>query len=909
METSGEARSEYEPIPLTKGSLRTLSSYILGMARQREQTAFIEQGVYRSHEYSNRQVVERAQSFSLWLRSKGLSVEAGREPPRVLLWAVPGARWAMAFYGCILAGVIVVPVDAGFSAEFLGRIADRSRATLLITDRAHQELAEPVLPTADKVKWFIIEDIDTLPAPLENSFETPAAGRDALAEIVYTSGTTSEPRGVMITHGNLLANLEPIEREIRKYEKLSIPFRPIRFVHLIPLSHLFGQVTALFIPQLLRGVVVFPESQSPAALARTIKGRRISVMVSVPQQLESMSNWARAELSKSGYVDPEAVISQAGEEHWSVAKRWWKFRRVHRRLGWKMWAFVVGGAALPAHLEQFWNRLGYAVIQGYGLTETAPAITVTHPFKIRRGAVGKPLPGVETRIAEDGEILVRGANVSPGYYQDAEATRESFEGGWLHTGDLGRLDENGNLLYLGRKKDMIITADGLNVYPDDVENALREQPEIQEAAVVGKGTVTADTAGAAAARRPVVHAVLVPSPGVTLADLEAAIQKANATLEPHQRIRDFSLWPESSLPRTLTTSKLQRAKVAAWVNGGEDAGKPPAPQSSDSHDWRNFLVQLGTARDRIRPEARLAEDLGLSSLDRVELLTWLETHGYSFDEQDLALAQTVTDLEKLLQTQQGVFAPAIESPVAEGREHLRTDFTPAQRTEIHPKIAGPTEPRWPLSRSAALGREALQMLLVFPLLRYYVKTKVYGCEKLQQLREPVLFVCNHQSLIDPAVILHSFPTGIRRRVAPAMGEAALRGHSKSTLFWARLAFNVYLISDDPSRAQEALRHAGLLADHGYSTLLFPEGERTLDGALQPFRPGVGVMVERLQLPVVPLWIRGLFEVWPRTQRRPVHGKAELWFGDLMRIAPGESGGDFTRRLEERYRSWKPWESS
>jgi long-chain acyl-CoA synthetase len=138
-----------------------------------------------------------------------------------------------------------------------------------------------------------------------------------------------------------------------------------------------------------------------------------------------------------------------------------------------------------------------------------------------------------------------------------------------------------------------------------------------------------------------------------------------------------------------------------------------------------------------------------------------------------------------------------------------------------------------------------------------------------------------------------------------MGEAALRGHSRATLFWARLAFNVYLISEDPSRAQEALRHAGRLADRGYSTLLFPEGERTWDGRLLPFRSGVGVMVERLQLPVVPLLIEGLFEVWPRTKDRPVRGKAQLWVGDLMKILPGESAGDFTRRLEETYRRWRP----
>jgi long-chain acyl-CoA synthetase len=881
----------------------TLSSYILRMAQRKQQTAFIEQGVYRSHEYSYGLVVERALAFSGWLRQKKMGAEAGREPPRVVLWAIPGARWAMAFYGCVLAGATVVPVDAGFSPEFLGRIARRSRASLLITDRARKDEGGE---GAGEIEQFFIEDIDGLPSATANAGEASVAGRDALAEIVYTSGTTAEPRGVMITHGNLLANLEPIEREIRRYEKLSIPFRPIRFLHLIPLSHLFGQVTALFIPQLLRGVVIFPESQSPAMLARTIRDRRASLMVSVPQQLEAMGNWAKGQLTETGYTDPEATIDQAGRERWSIPMRWWKFRRLHSRLGWKMWAFVVGGAALPVELEQLWNRLGYAVIQGYGLTETAPAITITHPFKIRRGAVGKPLPGVETRIAEDGEILVRGANVSPGYYQDTEATRESFEGGWLHTGDLGRFDENGNLMYLGRKKDVIVTAEGLNVYPDDVEKILREQAAIQEAAVVGKETVVAAAAaGVAAVSRTVVHAVLVPRQGATHSDLEAAVQKANNILEPHQRVRGFSVWPEDSLPRTLSTSKLQRARIAAWANAGEGTARPPVVRAWEAHDWRDFLVRLGTSLERIRPEARLAEDLGLSSLDRVELLTWLETRGYSFDEQRLARAQTVSDVEKLLQEPSGLAAPAAVASTGEAGEGLAEVHRPSAKAEPSPKIAHPTEPRWPLSHAAALGREVLQMVLAFPLLRYYVKTEVHGAEKLRQLRGPVLFVSNHQSLIDPPVILRSLPSRIRRRVAPAMGEVALRGHSKATLFWARLAFNVYLISDDPSRAQEALRRAGRLADRGYSTLLFPEGERTWDGRLLPFRPGVGVMVERLQLPVVPLLIRGLFDVWPRTRERPVRGSAQLWIGDLLKILPGESAGDFTRRLEEYYHCWRP----
>ena len=876
----------------------SLSSYILRMAKYKEQTAFVEQGVYRSQEYSYGLVVERASAFSAWLRRSELGAMAGREAPRVVLRAIPSARWAIAFYGCILARATVVPVDAGFSPEFLDRIVSRSGASLVITDRSGQRGSGQA--QADEIDQFLIHDIDGISPATADAGHGVAIDSNAVAEIVYTSGTTAEPRGVMVTHGNLLANLVPIEREIRRYEKLSIPFHPIRFVHLIPLSHLFGQVTALFIPQLLRGVVIFPESQSPAMLARTIKDRRASVMVSVPQQLEAMGSWATARLAEDGHDVPNAATGQTHKGHWSIPRRWWKFRRLHSRLGWKMWAFVVGGASLSTEIEQFWNRLGYAVIQGYGLTETAPAITITHPFRIRRGAVGKPLPGVETRIAEDGEILVRGANVSPGYYQDAESTRENFEGGWLHTGDLGRFDQDGNLLYLGRKRDLIVTAEGLNVYPDDVEKALRNQAEVQDAAVVGKKAGTGPTA----ASRTVVHAVVVPKPGATMSDLDEAVRKANSTLEPHQRIRGFSVWPNASLPRTPSTLKLQRSPVAKWVNSGKSETRPPVARDGKQLEWRDFLARLGTPVERMQPESRLAEGLGLSSLDRVELLTWLEARGYSFDEQELARAQTVGDIERLLQTSSELTPSPTASQPGERKEGL-LQAQPYATQEAIPRIACPTEPRWPLSSAAAVGREALQMLLAFPLLRYYVKTEVHGSERLGQLRGPVLFVSNHQSLIDPPVILHSFPARIRRRVAPAMGEAALRGHSKAALFWARLAFNVYLISDEPTRAQEALRYAGRLADRGYSTLLFPEGERTRDGHLLPFRPGVGVMAERLQLPVVPLMIQGLFEIWPRTQDRPVRGKARLWIGDLIKIMPDESAGNFTRRLEEYYRTWSP----
>ncbi len=874
-----------------------LTSYILRMASLGGRTAFIEQGLYRSRVYSYRQVTERARALASWLRAQGFSLQPGREPPRILLWAAPGARWAVAFYGCVLAGATVVPVDAGFSPEFLRRIAERTNASLLITDRAipnqvGRSTSETSLP--GNVMLFFLDNLEILPAAAKSE-RVLNVGRDALAEIVYTSGTTAEPRGVMITHGNLLANLEPVEREIRKYQALSFPFRPIRFVHLIPLSHLFGQVTALFIPQFLGGVVIFPESQASAKLAAVIRERRASVMVSVPQQLEALGAWARAQLAENG--NPDAALAQAAAGHWSVPKRWWKFRRVHQRLGWKMWAFVSGGAALPAQVESLWNSLGYAVIQGYGLTETAPAITITHPFKIRRRAVGKPLPGVETRIAEDGEILVRGANVSPGYYQNRDATEENFEDGWLRTGDLGKFDEQGNLIYLGRKKEVIVTAEGLNVFPEDVENILRAHPGVSDAAVVGKN-IAAE--GGSSAGRTLVYAVIVPVPDAGRSELEAAVNRANNKLEPHQRIRGFSIWPEPSLPRTRSTSKLQRTRIADWLNG---QAAPAAPtQSGREDDWRNFLVQLGTPAERLVPEARLAEDLGISSLDRIELLTWLETHGFEFDEQAFGQARTVQDIEKLIDASRISDQP---SSGAEGQEALAGAVRGASRVQVHGQAATPpAEPRWQISRPTVLARAAVQSLVAFPLLRFYVKTEFRGLEKLRQVPRPALFVSNHQSLYDAPVIFHSFPHSLRRRLATAMGEAPFRPHSKAALFWARLVFNGYLISDDPSRAQAALRHAGWLAEKGYSTLIFPEGERTEDGQLMRFRPGVGVMAERLRLPVVPLLLEGLYELWPRRERYPLRGKARLSVGEVTTIQAGESPAEFVQRLEKYYRNWK-----
>ena len=255
----------------------------------------------------------------------------------------------------------------------------------------------------------------------------------------------------------------PVEHEIVKYRKYARPFSPIRFLNLLPLSHMFGQSMATFIPPLLAGTVVFMRGYNPHDIVRQIESRRVSVLVSVPKILDVLREHVLR-------VAPESAEPPPGKEHFT--RRWWRYRRAHRLFGLKFWSFVVGAAPLDPSLEEFWGRLGFVVIQGYGLTETAPIVSLNHPFSTSKGSVGKAIAGVEVKIADDGEILVRGDNVTTGYFGAAEATAEAFEGGWFHTGDIGEVDAEGRIFIKGRKKEMIVTPEGLNVFPEDVERVV-----------------------------------------------------------------------------------------------------------------------------------------------------------------------------------------------------------------------------------------------------------------------------------------------------------------------------------------------------------------------------------------------------------------------------------------------------
>ncbi|MGH9662591.1 MAG: AMP-binding protein, partial [Bryobacteraceae bacterium] len=464
----------------------TLLDFFAGFADRTEEFLVYDDG-YRTLRWRYCDVAAAARAFA---------ARPGIAPgDKVLLWGENRPEWIAALWGCLLRGAIAVPLDARASWDFVDRVRRIVGGRVLV---AGDEVSVP----ACEIPVWPLSGVTGAAAFSPTPNET--------AQIIFTSGATAEPKGVIITHRNVLANIVPVEGEVAKYRKYSRPFAPIRFLNLLPLSHLFGQAMATFIPPMLPGVVVFMHGYNPGEIVRQIRARRVSVLVSVPKILEVLREHVLR-------IVPQAATPM--DARWPA--RWWRYRRVHRLLGWKFWAFIVGAAPLEPELEQFWRNLGFVVIQGYGLTETAPIVTLNHPFHTAAGSVGKPIAGVEVKIAADGEILVRGDNVTPGYFGMPPSGDE-----WLHTGDIGELDAEGRLAIRGRKKEMIVTPEGLNVFPEDVERVLNSLPGVREAAVVGPDRV---------------HAVLALDPG---ASAEEIVRQANARLEDHQKIRGVSLWPQ-----------------------------------------------------------------------------------------------------------------------------------------------------------------------------------------------------------------------------------------------------------------------------------------------------------------------------------------------------------------------------
>lgn len=450
---------------------------------------------------------------------------------RVMLWAASRVDWMVAFLGTLLAGGVVVPLDNSSKQDFIERIAQTTEATHLITtNKQFATLKNPSLP---------LIDLDNLPQGKLDAAALPEVTGDDLAELVFTSGTTGQPKGVMLSHWNITSDA------LAALEVVKITHED-RTLSILPLSHMFEMT--IEIAEFHGGAsIVYARSLVPDTLLRLLGTQGITCMVLVPQALQLFMNGIERQVRMQKKVKQWGFLHRVAPWLPFGARRL-LFSAVHKRFGGHFRFFVSGGAYLPPKLAERWENMGFRVMQGYGATECSPVVSVTRHEDHTYESIGQPLPGIEVQIADDGELLVRGPNVAQGYWKNPEATAAAFKDGWYYTGDLGYKDEQGRLYLKGRKKNLIVLANGLNVYPEDIENILLLHPAIKDAVILG---LMENGEG------PTVYAVLLmedPS------QAKAAIQQTNKQLASHQQIRGYTLWPEKDFPRTPSL-KVKRPEV------------------------------------------------------------------------------------------------------------------------------------------------------------------------------------------------------------------------------------------------------------------------------------------------------------------------------------------------------------
>ena len=620
--------------------------------------------------YTYRQLRQRAESVGAWLQRSGLQPGA-----RCAILANNSPDWVAVYLGIVAAGHTAVPLDTAFNGEQVEKLLHDCGASLIFADAKHLPIARHA-GTSRQLKVALIDGPDLPPQPelpgLREMYQagadgfTPSSARpDDVACILYTSGTTSDPKGVMLSHANLRGEMESVFRFVRFDYADAI-------LGVLPLFHALAQMANLMIPLACGARVVFLEALNTTELLRALTERNITLFCCVPQFFYLIHERVFQEARKRGTVVWTAfrimlALSRIGR---TIGLNPGKifFKQVHTLLGPKMRYLVTGGSRFDVAIGRDFHALGFDMLQAYGLTETTGGALVTPPESNVIGSVGKPLPGNEAKIvdakpAEDGsghmvgEIAIRGPIVMKGYYNRPEATAEVIRNGWLHTGDLGYTDAGGNIFIAGRQKEIIVLSSGKNIYPEEIESYYLKSPWIKEVCVMGLEGAPGDPVSER------LHAVIVPNLDVLrqkkVVNMREVIRYDVENISSHlpatKRILSYDIWQED-LPRT-TTRKLRRFEIEAQVrqmqaSGARNSEGQLARELTDEEsDWMSqpdvqqaIAIVRAAAKNspaRVHPRDNLELDLGLDSMERVELLVQLEHH-LGADVEDSAASEVYT---------------------------------------------------------------------------------------------------------------------------------------------------------------------------------------------------------------------------------------------------------------------------
>lgn len=869
-------------------------------------------GELQSHTYAD--LRHKAESVGRWLLESGMS-----EGVRCAIMAGNGPLWVAAYLGVLSAGAVAVPLDTAFNATQVNKLLWDSGASVIFTDAKHLTLVETSVQEtlvrvvmvdgsgegkySNLLGMFAAGPRDFKPAAVQNS--DPAV-------IMYTSGTTSDPKGVTLTHANLLAEADAVFSFITVSERDAI-------LGVLPLFHSLAQMANLLLPYAVGARVVYLEETNTTALLRALSEREITLFACVPQffylihervmqEVKKRPTLARAGFSmlmRISGMGRKVGLNKAGL---NLGKLF--FGKVHRLLGPKMRFLITGGSAFDPKIGGDLQKLGFNVLQAYGLTETSGAACCTHPKRNVMGSVGPALQGVQIKITSPetveaipfpvGEIAIAGGVVMQGYYNRPDANAEAIRDGWFYTGDLGYLDDRGNLFITGRKKEMIVLSSGKNIYPEEIEAQYLRSPFIKEICVMG----LVNRPGEPFSER--LHAVIVPDFDVLRERkivnarevIRFDVENLSAELPSTKRILSFDLWPDP-LPRT-TTRKLKRFEIQRRVMAGERSEQEPAstveePTAEEAIWLAQPEVQKAVAMIRaasktkkpVLPTSNLELDLGFDSMERVELVVALERElGAQADDKVISAVYSVRELvDTILQARDG---SVVARPSLPGWDAVL--------------LTGPDDPSvlnaLRTSKVFTMGWFVLgKIVSVF--LRIFFDLRVTGKDKLPK-NGPFILSPNHQSFLDGPVVASQIPWRLFKDMF-YVGTSEIFSQG----FFKYLGRTFSLVPVDPdSNLVNAMRAGAFGLKQGKNLVLYPEGERSIDGRPKKFKKGAAILATHLKVPVYPVALEGFYEAWPRNRKLPRLAKLRVRFGDPVEPPdtirnPEETYKEMTDRLRTR----------
>jgi len=844
-----------------------------------------------------------AESVGHWITEQGFT-----RGSRLAILADNHPRWVAAYLAIIASGCAAVPLDTALHADQVAKLLKDSGSSALFCDAKHLPVARPataetglglVLMDPDRITDHPIQEqwLADLPAIFDagpGKFEPAASNVDDLASLLYTSGTTADPKGVMLTHGNLLGEVEAVFNwvDIGPGDAL---------LGVLPMFHVLAQMANLMIPLVKGARVVYLETLNTTELLRALREQDITAFAVVPQFFYLIHERIFQEVAKRGPLAQKLLHSlmnlNRALRKVGINAGSFLFAKVHETLGKKMRYLVTGGSRFDPGIGQDFYALGFDVLQAYGLTETTAAVFVNSPHDNVIGSVGKTMKGVEAKIVDPqpqedggpavGEVALRGAVVMKGYWNRPDATTAVMRDGWFLTGDLGYFDAHSNLFLTGRKKEVIVLSNGKNVYPEEVEAHYLKSPYIKEIAVMG-------LEGKPGEGDDRLHAVIVPNfdalrqrkivnaREVIRFDIEGLSPQIAST----KRIGSYEIWQED-LPRT-STRKIKRFEIEKRVRANrgrqvsDDADLPPEkPLTADESAWLEQTdVQRAlkivreaarTAPETLRPTHSLELDLGLDSMQRVEVLSRIEEElGGNVEESQLAEIYTVRDLvDAVLQSAaSGAGGPSARVTFAGWKAIL------AENPD-DPDVLSLARPH-PVSET--FWYLVSRLIQVIALDRF--RLQVSGMEKLPKSGAYIIS-SNHQSYLDPPILAGILPPEVFHKLF-AVGTSDIFGQGLMRL----LARSLKVVVLDPdANLVPAMRAGAFGLRQGLALILYPEGERSIDGTPKNFKKGAAILSIHLQVPIVPLAIEGFHEAWPRNKPFQSFTPLKMAFGNPIYPPP------------------------